>query len=254
MMFAELGAADYVGRRDAGRYAQRRALVRRPILVAAVHALAGTVFSWAPGFGAQVAGGSVHGDALVADVGQYRLTAGAARANLFRGEFEGAGFVTGPCSYMVHEGGQLLLPAVVVCGNPVRTHHEQIDIAVGSHIAARRRPEYGHVLRYHRPAPHLGSDTTEQLTPELGECLDVRCCQVRPVERVSVGRSHPLPADDALFAQPVQRVANPPLGVAAGHLVNPAAGEGCGRSRKNRQHIGVHRGGDDVQWSAEVHR
>ena len=104
-----------------------------------------------------------HGDAFVADVGQYLLPAGEAGANLVGGEFEEAGVVAGPCGHLVGEVGPLLPPAVVVFGNVVGTHHEQVDVAVGSHIAARRRAEDGHVFRCHRPAARLGPDTAEQL-------------------------------------------------------------------------------------------
>jgi hypothetical protein len=49
--------------------------------------------------------------------------------------------------------------------------------------------------------------------------------QVCPVERVQVRRPHPLAADDALGAQPMQDVADALLGVPTGDPMHLAAGQ-----------------------------
>ena len=110
----------------------------------------------------------------------------AKAAHVCLGHFGKAGVVAGPREHMVGEAVELLAPMRVVVGDIARSDDEDVDVARGVAVTARRRPKDRQVDGRDLPRIDLAAEATLELGPDVGEEFDGGRGEMLAVERVQV--------------------------------------------------------------------
>lgn len=167
--------------------------------------------------------------------------------------FERTRVVTGPTRRVADELAYLGGPWFVVGIDVIGSNDEDVDVAVGSHVAARRGSEQRGIDRGRIPLGQSCPEPREKLGPKPGESDDVWRGQMVPVEAVRICRPHPLEEDDPLVDETSQHVPNPCFRVPSDEPMHLPPGEGRVGSGEDAQHVPVDGGRDDAEGMLQIH-